>query len=124
MISILFALQFATTSPEMSQVEVSTERLVKQSIIRYGYLYGVSTSTLDHVLRCESFYGKYQLNEKEVHGKSLGVAQFRQSTFDYYSKKAGIENADVWDVEDSVETLAYMIKTGKGNHFSCYRKLK
>lgn len=118
MLSLLLSLSFLEQKP------VATTTLVKQSIVRYSYLYGIEPDVLDSVIRCESFYGEYMLNPNEVHGESIGVGQFRKSTFDYYSKEAMMKNPDIWDIEDSVQLTAFMIRNGYGSHFSCYRKLK
>ena len=63
------------------------------------------------------------INNKEVHGSSLGIAQFRQSTFEEWSKKAGVVAGSPYNPNDAIKTMAYMIREGKGSHWSCYRKL-
>lgn len=90
---------------------------------RYAFVYNVSSDDLLATLRCESYYGKYQENPNDPFGGSHGIAQFRQSTFDKYSKEAGIKDGNIYDYDDSIKTMAYMISKGRGNSWSCFRRL-
>ncbi len=48
------------------------------------------------------------------------MAQFQQSTFNKYSKLAGIENGDVWNPFDAINTAAFMFSKGEQRQWSCY----
>ena len=114
MIGLLLAVSLTTDAARISDAQ--------QKAALYGFIYNVQPSVILNVLRCESYYGKYNYNPNEVHGASHGAAQFRQSTFDHYSKKAGIKNGSPYNNDDAIRTMSYMISIGKGKHFSCYTK--
>ncbi len=96
---------------------------IQLTVGRYAFVYGVSESVLFSVLNCESRMNPRAINTKEVHGESVGIAQFRRSTFDEWSVKAGIQNGDPYNYDDAIKTTAYMISAGKGGHWSCFRRL-
>lgn len=103
----------ATTSPEY----------IKKQISFYVDKYNVSEKLMNKIIQCESgFYWK-AWNKKDPHGGAKGIAQFLQPTFDKWSELAGIKNADIWDVDNQLETMAYMLSKGEARQWSCYKSL-
>ena len=91
----------------------------------YAAKYGIDFYEFLAVGKCESKLRASAFNPKDPNGGSKGVFQFQPETFKYFSKKAGLINADVWNPWHNIETAAYMFSLGeKGKrHWSCYQIL-
>lgn len=73
-------------------------------------------------IKCESNFDPIAWNKSDPYGGAKGIGQFLQPTFDHYSKKAGIENPDIWNVDHQLQTMAYMFSIGEERQWVCYRK--
>lgn len=119
MISFFLASLF---NAPVEAIKPPTRNEIQLTVDRYAFVYDVQPSVIFDVLKCESNFDVQARNDKEVHGSSHGIAQFRQETFDTYSKKAGIENGSPYNYDDAIKTLTYMISTDRGHHWTCYKK--
>ncbi len=86
-------------------------------------MYGISSYQMTETIRCESGFKRKAWNKTDPHGGAKGIGQFLQPTFDSYSKKAGISDGDVWDIKDSLQTMAYMFSIGQAKQWTEWRRL-
>ncbi len=103
-------LSSATTTPAKPSVED-----VKQRIIHYASLWGVSASVLDATVRCES---GYNVTAKGDHGLARGLAQIRS---DYHPT---ITDSMAFDMDFSLNFLAESLSKGHGSWWTCFRRLQ
>lgn len=98
---------------------------IEEKIEYFANEYGVSSEDMTKVLMCESSLNPDAYNGQDKHRTSIGshgIAQFAESTFNHYSKEAGIENGSPYDVNDALETTAYMFSKDLQFHWTCARK--
>ena len=81
----------------------------------YSAFYGVSTSTLNRVITCESNWDQYATGDD---GHSRGLVQI----YDLYHPE--ITDAERLNPYFSINYLASKISEGHGNLWSCYKKKK
>ena len=117
---IVFAWQGAEDRGEIvisGQVPVVSERLARlQAKVREEL---EMKELVIAILECESS------NRPDVWGdggKSYGIAQIQERTWDYLAPKAGIKG-DWKDPGDQVALLEWAIENGYGGYWTCYRKL-
>ena len=73
---------------------------------------------------CESGGRADAVNWQDTHKLSQGshgIAQFSKETIKGFGKAIGIENADPYNVDQSLEVMAYMFSQNKAFHWTCYR---
>ena len=98
----------------MVQIEVVwSEESIKRRTNEIAEEYGVSADIMHKVIKCESNYNRYALGD---HGKSRGLVQIHS---DYHD----VSDKDAYDSEYAITFLAKKLKEGKGNLWTCYRKL-
>jgi hypothetical protein len=114
-------LYYSATPAEAQYVEES----IGAKIDRYAAMYpGASSEEMYKTIKCESSFNPKAWNKNDPNGGSKGICQFQPGTFAYYSKLAGIENGDIWNVDHQLQTMAYMFSKGLQNHWSCYKMIK
>jgi Transglycosylase SLT domain len=106
-------------------VQEVKELTVKEKVDLYADKYHVSRSEMHATINCESGYKQSAFNKTDPHGGAIGIGQFLRPTFDRYSKMAGIENADIHNIDHQLETMAYMFSLGKSgkDQWTCHRNL-
>lgn len=92
-------------------------------VAKYALQYNVSQETILKVIACESGNNPNAWNKNDPNGGSKGIAQFQETTFYGYAKEIGITNPDIWNFDQQIEVMGYMISIGKLNHWSCARIL-
>lgn len=91
-----------------------------ERIVKYATRYATPAEPLIRVARCESTLNAKAYNPKDVDGlPAYGLFQFKKSTFDSYSKKAGIATPDIWDEDQQAQVAAYMFSTGQKKQWGC-----
>ncbi len=121
------ALGFGSSTPALAaslpviEYNASTSEAI---VLSYAIKYGIKGSEFLNTLKCESGLDPKAWNHTDPHGGSKGIAQFQQSTFNKYSKLAGIENGDVWNPFDAINTAAFMFSKGQQGQWSCYTMIK
>lgn len=122
-LSIASAPYGEVTTPEVIVVEQPD---IKEYTQQMATKYGVDFYLLDKVINCESGWNAKAIN-KELHPDgtvgSVGIAQFKPSTFYSFAEEAGMEATSPEDPYQSTELLAWGISTGKGSHWTCWRKV-
>lgn len=61
---------------------------------------------------------------KDIWGKDgeYGIVQFKEKTFYWLAKKAGIENPDWKNQIQQIQLLNWALRNGYGEHWSTYKK--
>ncbi len=105
----------ATTSPPASAaVSIPAERTIPQMIEYSAAMYGVSTSTMTSVLRCESSLRPDAVGDS---GESFGIAQI------YRPAHPEISVDQALDPEFAIDYLAQQLYLGNGSMWTCFRNL-
>ena len=115
------AIEVPFISPEVPTVIVET---LDTKIDRYAKQYAVSSSAMKKTIMCESGGRADAVNWSDTHKLSKGshgIAQFSKETIKGFGKAIGIENADPYNVDQSLEVMAYMFSQNKAFHWTCYR---
>lgn len=119
-----------TTRPaevaQLPNIEAGPECYVPQYLVSYAFseaeAAGIPPQQEVKTIECESQFNQFAVGD---HGKARSVAQFHEPTFDYFKKLAGPAYADLkyTDAKDQITLMAWAIKHGHGNDWSCYRRL-
>jgi hypothetical protein len=99
---------------------------IDEKIDRYALKYAVSSSVMRKTIRCESNFNPKAVNWSDSHALSKGshgIAQFSKETIKGFGKAIGIENADPYNVDHSLEIMAYMFSKGQARHWTCARRI-
>lgn len=107
-------LEMPLEAPIMLKVDTSSPEWIKMRIAHYASIYGVSESTMNAVIKCESNYNPEAWGDK---GNSRGLVQI------HYPSHPTISDAQATDVEFALDFLARMLKEGRGSLWTCYRQL-
>lgn len=86
----------------------------------YADAYDVDEDTALSVARCESEFKTTAVGDS---GRAYGVYQFHEPTFREFAKKFGNEGLEYKSTEDSIQLAMWALANGKGNHWTCYRKI-
>lgn len=121
MLSNVNAAQAPVVVAKTVQTPVKKVDSIDSMVYKYAAQYNVSAEVMNKVLFCESRFNPNAYNKNDPNGGSFGIAQFQKTTFEHYSKKAGIENGDYYNPDDSIKTMAYMFSLKQENQWSCYR---
>lgn len=120
---------FGKVSAEAPEPVVKTDwsiQEVKDLVDYYADMNGVSRQLLHKVIKCESQYNYKAVNMKDSHRLSQGshgVAQFSRETFIGFAKQMNKEYyTDPYNPEQALDVMAWSIKKGYGNHWTCFRK--
>jgi hypothetical protein len=103
--------------------EVKKELTVYEKVDFWANEYNVSAKEMHATIKCESGYSETAHNKSDPMGGAKGIGQFLTPTFSAYSKKAGIEGADIWNTDHQLQTMAYMFSVGEKHQWTCWRKL-
>lgn len=106
-----------------SQLETKQGRELLKGFLRARLIsYGIEDQydTAVAVVQCESGFRTDVYSRGRI---SYGVAQFRESTFDWFSKMKG-EKLDYYSPYDQLDLLAWAFSNGYQKHWDCYRMLK
>lgn len=94
---------------------------VKDLITFYADAYDVDETTALSVARCESEFKSTAIGDG---GRAYGVFQFHEQTFREFAKQFGNETLEYKNPEHSIQLAMWALANGKGNHWTCYRKLE
>lgn len=103
--------------------EVKEELTVYEKVDFWAHEYGVSAKEMHGTIKCESGYSETAYNKTDPMGGAKGIGQFLAPTFNAYSKQAGIKDADIWNTDHQLQTMAYMFSIGEKSQWTCWRKL-
>lgn len=93
----------------------------------YADKWEVKEQDLRTVVKCESNYNPNAVNWQDSHKDSkgsFGISQFAKGTITMYGNQIGIENPDPYNVDDSLDVMAYMFSKKLQRHWSCSRLLR
>lgn len=92
---------------------------IGQKIIQTALAYGVDPEAMIQLGICESGLNPKAWNKKDPNGGSKSVFQYQSPTFYGAAKEVGIENPDVWNVDQQIELTAYLLSQGRQNLWTC-----
>lgn len=125
-IGLLLALPFPVNAQVKEiKLEEKVPLTIPEMIVKFSEKYNVNEDIINTVIKCESGFNPNAVNMADSHKLSQGshgIAQFSRETFKYYSEQIGILNGDPYNPEQAIETMAYMLSIGQGNHWTCFRK--
>ena len=78
-------------------------------------------SLIVDIIECESS-GRHNVYGDK--GKSYGLVQFQEATFNEMKKKAGLPRLRWKNPVHQLRLMIWMIDHGYGSRWTCYRKLK
>jgi len=105
---------------EGSQVSTSPSYdtlAVDKKINLWAFRYDVNKDLMTRVAICESGLNPLAVGDN---GTSLGLFQYKQRTFDWFSDMSGIRG-DIWDEDTQIELTAWAFSQGLQHHWSCYK---
>jgi len=108
--------------PQIAKSDSIPNRM-KLLIKKYSNLYGVSKDEMYRVMFCESRGDPFAWNKNDPNNGSKGLFQYQDRTFYYYAGKIGIENPDIWDIEQQIKLTAWLFSQNKQSLWSCWKKL-
>ena len=113
------------TSPTVEIIEPPLDTLTPVEVIqRYSKLYGTDPVLIEKVMLCESSGNPNAVNRNEPNKVlSVGIMQFQEPSFNYLEKQMG-EDLDFYSAHDQIKLATWSIANGKGNNWSCYKKLR
>lgn len=78
---------------------------------------------MDKLEYCESRHNELAINNKETHGSSYGLYQFRLETFEHFGERYGLIHDDIFNPYQQKAVAKSMIKDGRGqDHWkNCWR---
>jgi hypothetical protein len=100
--------------PQAVQVATSSKEWIKQRIIHYAEIYGVSWEVMDFIVKCESNYNPNAIGDN---GHSFGLVQIHLMSW----IDAGVDYGLATDPEFALDFLARKLKSGDGHLWTCYR---
>lgn len=120
---VFLALALSTSSVYASNVYAIATSTQVELIEKYSSEYSINSEYMYATIEHESEFNSRAWNKSDPHGGAKGTCQFLQPTFNKYSKKLGIKNADIWSDKDCIETMAYMFSIGEGKQWTAFRNL-
>lgn len=81
--------------------------------------YQINPASLKRVAKCESGYNKDAINTNDPNGGSKGILQFQDLTFYQNAAILKIENPDIWNVSQQIQTAAYLFSKGEAHQWTC-----
>lgn len=79
---------------------------------------------IDKLIQCESGGRQFAVNNKESHGSSYGVLQYRISTLYHFADRYEIERKDIFDIEFQKDVARKMLEEGRISNWKiCSRNL-
>lgn len=119
--SVLIPNSFIANEETQKIVDATRASTTIELIDYYAGMYNVSAQEMTGTLMCESALKPKAYNPADPYGGAKGIGQFLQPTFDFYSPKAGIKKGDIWDIKDSLWTMAYMFSIGQAKQWTEWR---
>lgn len=98
----------------LTTVSLEQKRYLSSVIQLKAEKYGVSTTIMHAVVNCESGYQQFAVGDD---GTSFGLVQIHQPAHPQITKE------QAFDVNFSLDFLASNLSKGKGNLWSCYKKI-
>ena len=80
--------------------------------------FGCNSNQLIRVMNCESGQNPLAINRREP-GQPSGLFQYKNRTWQNFSQKAGIPNADIWSVDAQIYTTAWAFSNNLSSHWAC-----
>ena len=115
----LAALSLALSAYAQTPAPPSVESLID----KWATNYGVSSSTMNRLMKCESGGNPQALNPTDPNGGSKGLFQYQTNTFNLWAKEIG-ETRDIWDAEAQIRLTAYALSQNRQSHWSCFKILR
>lgn len=100
---------------------------VREIIIKWANYYGVSPNLMIRIATCESGLDPTNWNGRSKgislqsainQKRALGLFQFKQATFDGYSKQIGLSGS-LWSVDDAAHVAAWAFANGHASAWEC-----
>jgi hypothetical protein len=108
--------QYGTTSQEVIEVSSST---IQQLINSDSEHWGVSSSTMRDVIKCESGFRTDAFNPKDP---SYGIAQFTPDTFYQFAPLAGITKPNIGSPIQQLWVMSWAFAHNKAHRWTCWRE--
>jgi len=80
--------------------------------------FGCNSNQLKRVMDCESGGNPFAVNRREK-GQPSGLFQYKFQTWQNFTQKAGIPDADIWDTDSQIFTTAWAFSNNLGSHWAC-----
>lgn len=97
-----------------------TVMTIQGQIDYYSLMYGVDKNLSSKVIQCESHYN---INAVGDEGRSRGIAQFQEPSFNRLSRLMG-EELDYNSSHDQIKLMVWSIANGHGMEWTAYRAIK
>jgi len=108
-----------TPIPSQKQVIPKT---IPEMIIEYSEKYQVDPLLVSCILENESHFRPEAIGDN---GLAVGIAQFHLNTFKTFRRLMGETGKDLrTNPEESIKILCWALSTGRGYHWTAYRRCK
>ena len=109
------------------QIPADNGDLSKEGLIRqiWGYCkyYQADFEVCEKIIQvidCESKFNPEALNPYDPTTRSVGLAQFKDRTFNYFANYYGLKGANIENHLDQIRLMVLMFNDNLGYHWSCY----
>lgn len=90
---------------------------------KYAEQHNLDKDLFAKVINCESSFNPNAINRNEPNKVlSVGILQYQEPSFNYLEKEFG-EDLDFYSYNDQLKLGAWSMANGKGNNWSCWRKI-
>ena len=86
--------------------------------------YLVDQKECDHIratIQCESQFNPNAYNPADPITPSVGIAQFKHRTFNYFKSYFGLDKLNINNPDDQIRLMVVAIAEGQGHHWTCYK---
>lgn len=104
---------------EPTEIVSPTDMTIEGQINYYSELYDVDSGIINKVIQCES---RGNVNAVGDGGRSRGIAQFQEPSFNRLSRLMG-EELEYTSPHDQIKLMVWSIANGYGREWSAYRAL-
>lgn len=120
-IVVILPLVALSAKPIVTQdLEIIPQELtIEQQINFYANLYNVDNTLVSKVIQCES---QGNVNAVGDNGRSNGIAQFQEPSFNRLSRLMG-EELDYTSPHDQIKLMVWSIANGHGREWTAYRAI-
>ncbi len=81
----------------------------------------INPTKFQRLITCES---RWKADAEGDNGTSFGLLQFKQATFDHFTEKYGMADAEIQNPHHQIDLAARMIANGHLDHWkNCSRKI-
>lgn len=104
---------------EPAEIVSPAEMTIQGQIDYYSLLYNVDKNISSKVIQCES---QYNVNAIGDGGRSMGIAQFQEPSFNRLSRLMG-EELEYTSPHDQIKLMVWSIANGHGREWTAYRAI-